>query len=214
MRRRTTLLSCFLLCAAIVPVHADTPDPLAAAGTTPIVTTKVTRPENREPPPYTELEIFGRKGTAAPVRNVARPQSFRFESYGDWAGGFEGGRTSFASNTDMILRSGGESEVRIDIRRTEDIPSVHFAIDAAYKKVVAETGVEPTDLFPAEDTRVAFVYKVRERRHSHRQVLYAVYRLPSQPKDYTVIVRAEWPYRQRAVRQGQLEHILRTLRFE
>jgi hypothetical protein len=86
MRRRTTVISFLALCAVVLPAHADTPDPLAAAGTTPVVTSKVTRPENREPPPYTEREIFGHPRAKEPHRPVARPQSFTFQTSGDWVG--------------------------------------------------------------------------------------------------------------------------------
>jgi hypothetical protein len=183
-----------------------------AAGTQPVVTTTVTRPETREAPPFTETEIFGHRRATQPQRFVARPERFTFQTSGDWTGGFAVRQASLDSNTDLRLSKKG-AELLIDIRATQAVPSIHYVIDALYQRAVKE-GRAPKDLYPAENERVAFSYVVKVSRKERHEVLYTVVRLPRQSKIYTVVVRGEWRVRDRGANIRQMNEILNSLTLE
>jgi hypothetical protein len=206
-----------MLLTAVLPASAEpAANPLAAAGTESVVTRTVTREENRDPPMFTEREIFLRKpaeGTKLYGNpSVPRPSHMAYEMPGNWSGTFDRGRVSFASNTDVIFTDGEGGEIRIDIRRTIDVESIHI-INAGLFEIASKAGKKPADLYPPEDARAAFVYKEGKRRNA-RQVFYSVMRLPQQPQDYTVVIRAEWPYAKRFKMRGQFNRILQSLTFE
>jgi hypothetical protein len=179
-----------------------------AAGTTPVVTRSVTRSGTSDPPLFTEQEIFRTQTPGNPL--APRPQHLSYETTGNWSGSFVG-KVSFTANTDLLFRNGATSQIRIDVRRTVDVESVHALADSILQTVRGDGGKPQGRVKNAE--QVFFAYNEVTPRGT-MQVVYAVMRLPSKPKDYTIVARGEWPKRLDPARRQEFMMILKTLTFE
>ncbi len=217
MRMRTnSVLSVFAILAAVLPASADSPtDPLAAAGTVPVVTRTVTRDEPlRDPPLMTEREVF-RNPTAYGNPAAPRPVRLRYETSSDWSGSFLK-NVSFAANTDVLFTNGHrDAEIRIDIRRSSDVASVPDLLHAIFEKEKAD-GARMTRAYPTKTSNdeKAWFTSVLVTERGTRQVFFAVMRLPQQPQEYTVVIRAEWPKARQDMRRREMLQVMNSLTFE